>query len=739
MRAWLADLIDDAASFWSGPRGRRTARRLTRSPLTGLALTLLCLAVYLPGLASIPPIDRDESRFAQASRQMFESAALPQDEQLPPLHAGGYIEPRVGEKSRLNKPPLIYWLQSGSAALFTQNTPANDAIWMYRVPSVLSAILAVLLTWRAGLLLFDPRAAALGAALLAISPMVIWDAHQARADQLLLATTTAAFWLLAAIYTRATGPKSERTSRFTKLSSWLLPIALATTTALGILAKGPITPLIILLTLAALALTTRQWRWMKQLRPLTTLAIILALTLPWLIAVAARVGFDTYLTEVLDETLGRSAAPKEGHWGPPGYHTVLLTILFWPGVILTALSITRAARRAWGTEPTTETNFPFSSPVADGGGVGEADGGGSSELPIAPDDSTPSLSEAKARVDHSQDPESPEDPTDPDIIPLAPEPEPTPRRKLTNLPLDTDNDNQDEPNTSDEPTKLPRLPLTVRLRRFWNTLTRRPLGRRPELFCLCWILPAWILFELISTKLPHYTLPLYPAIALLSARGLLAATAGTLKGLDDTGTQLGLQLWLLIGAILTVAAPLTIALFSTFLAGPTLGLLPAALLIAACAALLWFTRDAISRSLLTRATILAMLAATLGFANLVGVVIPSSKALHTTTRLMTIAESAGWNTAVPIAAAGYHEDSLTFATRARVERIEPDDAATWAARNSGLLIAPAGTNTTLQADPRTRTTLLKTITGYNYSTGRIVQLEVLTTGTHRAPLNHRAP
>lgn len=34
---------------------------------------------------------------------------------------------------------------------------------------------------------------------------------------------------------------------------------------------------------------------------------------------------------------------------------------------------------------------------------------------------------------------------------------------------------------------------------------------------LCWIIPFWIILELIPTKLPHYPLPLYPAIALLMA------------------------------------------------------------------------------------------------------------------------------------------------------------------------------------------------------------------------------
>ena len=38
-------------------------------------LCLLCLILYLPGLAAIPPLDRDEARFAQATRQMLEIEA----------------------------------------------------------------------------------------------------------------------------------------------------------------------------------------------------------------------------------------------------------------------------------------------------------------------------------------------------------------------------------------------------------------------------------------------------------------------------------------------------------------------------------------------------------------------------------------------------------------------------------------------------------------------------------------
>jgi hypothetical protein len=43
---------------------------------------------------------------------------------------------------------------------------------------------------------------------------------------------------------------------------------------------------------------------------------------------------------------------------------------------------------------------------------------------------------------------------------------------------------------------------------------RRERGAR---FLLAWIIPSWILFELVVTKLPHYVLPVYPAIAILIA------------------------------------------------------------------------------------------------------------------------------------------------------------------------------------------------------------------------------
>ena len=41
-------------------------------------------------------------------------------------------------------------------------------------------------------------------------------------------------------------------------------------------------------------------------------------------------------------------------------------------------------------------------------------------------------------------------------------------------------------------------------------------------FLLAWIIPAWVLLELAPTKLPHYVLPLYPALALLCGAAVMA-------------------------------------------------------------------------------------------------------------------------------------------------------------------------------------------------------------------------
>ena len=96
-------------------------------------LVVAALLAFLPGFFQIPPMDRDEARFAQATKQMLET--------------GEYVDIRFQDEVRYKKPVGIYWLQAAmvktATALGMPNAPRT--IWVYRIPSLIGAIGAVLL------------------------------------------------------------------------------------------------------------------------------------------------------------------------------------------------------------------------------------------------------------------------------------------------------------------------------------------------------------------------------------------------------------------------------------------------------------------------------------------------------------------------------------------------------------------------------------------------------------------
>jgi 4-amino-4-deoxy-L-arabinose transferase-like glycosyltransferase len=73
-------------------------------------------------------------------------------------------------------------------------------------------------------------------------------------------------------------------------------------------------------------------------------------------------------------------------------------------------------------------------------------------------------------------------------------------------------------------------------------------------FCLAWLVPAWVLFELIPTKLPHYVLPMYPALALICARSAIAVLNGAAPWYDKRLLWVTGGLWALVGLVLGGAA-----------------------------------------------------------------------------------------------------------------------------------------------------------------------------------------
>src|SRR5215210_6234287 len=147
----------------------------TGSNLRAVAfLIAVALISFLPGFINIPPVDRDEARFAQATKQMIES--------------GDYIDIRFQDEVRYKKPVGIYWLQAGvvRAAEALGVPQARSTIWLYRIPSLLGAIGAVLLTYWTALAFVTRCGAFLAGLMVATCVLLNIEARLAKTDAVLL-------------------------------------------------------------------------------------------------------------------------------------------------------------------------------------------------------------------------------------------------------------------------------------------------------------------------------------------------------------------------------------------------------------------------------------------------------------------------------------------------------------------------------------------------------------------------
>src|SRR5271167_1655481 len=106
----LKDLTDQVSARGRGP----------------LVAAFIVLIAGLPSLFLLPPIDRDEARFAEASAQMLES--------------GDLTTIMFQDEPRFKKPVGIYWLQALSVRLLS--SVERREIWAFRIPSLLGAMLA---------------------------------------------------------------------------------------------------------------------------------------------------------------------------------------------------------------------------------------------------------------------------------------------------------------------------------------------------------------------------------------------------------------------------------------------------------------------------------------------------------------------------------------------------------------------------------------------------------------------
>lgn len=294
--------------------------RLSRGWRGPALAAFVAFVAGLPGLLAIPALDRDESRFAQATAQMLETR--------------DFVVIRFQDQPRFKKPVGIHWLQAASVTLLSN--PEDRQIWAYRIPSLLGAMLAAAACAWGAAAFFGSRAGLLAGAMLGTTFLLSTEALIAKTDAVLCGTTMLALAALGRLYAEARdGPPAGK-------RAWLLFwIGLA----LAVLDKGPIAPLIVAFTIAGVAVTDRKAAWLGRLNWVWGLILFAAIVGPWAGAVTVATDGGFWSAALTGDLAPKLAGGQESHGAPPGYHTLLAPLLAFPMTLMLPAAAVTAWRR----------------------------------------------------------------------------------------------------------------------------------------------------------------------------------------------------------------------------------------------------------------------------------------------------------------------------------------------------------------------------------------------------------
>ena len=269
--------------------------------ILGSLIILIILALF-SGQYSIPPIDRDEARFAQASSQMIQS--------------GDYVNIKFQDEIRAKKPIGIYWLQAFSAKIFGQ-----EDIGSYRIPSLLSSIITLVFVGLITRLIFPLYQTLIVTLLFASSIVFMGEAHLAKTDATLLCLICVQQYFLLKIILH-----QENTFKL----KYLYPILVWLTFSFGVLVKGPISIAILFPTVIAFCIIQKSISLIKSLRPIIGLLICTLVILPWFLAIDEATNGMFLQKAFQEDFFSKLESGQEGHGALPGTHLLTLSISIWP-------------------------------------------------------------------------------------------------------------------------------------------------------------------------------------------------------------------------------------------------------------------------------------------------------------------------------------------------------------------------------------------------------------------------
>ncbi|MBV1836341.1 glycosyltransferase family 39 protein [Acetobacter estunensis] len=278
------------------------------------ALGFCAFLLLLPGRASIPPFDRDEPRYMQATAQMLES--------------GNFVDVRFQDQPRYLQPAGIYWLEA--LAVSASGTLHERAVWAYRLPSLVSMTLAIMLTGWMGSLLFGATAGLSAGVLLAVSVLVQAEGRMATIDSTLLLAVVGAECLIFRVI---------REYREQKPTSVMIALGFWGILGIGLMLKGPVILVPTLGTLLAFSLIERDGRWLHRLRPAWGWLAMVAVVLPWCAAIEIISHGEFFERAVGRNFLGKIGHGQEAHGAFPGFHLAVFLLAFWPGSFFAAAAL----------------------------------------------------------------------------------------------------------------------------------------------------------------------------------------------------------------------------------------------------------------------------------------------------------------------------------------------------------------------------------------------------------------
>ena len=273
--------------------------------LVSFAALICILFIFSIGIDRIPVTDRDEARYAQASKQMSES--------------GDLLDIRFQDGTRYQKPIGIYWAQT--AASHSLDAVGSNEIWVYRIPSIIAATLACAAVYWAGKPLVGSAAAGLATLMMATTLLLQAEARIAKTDAALLLSVVVAMGALARIWL------GHSLNWWTQAVFW-------TALAAGFLIKGPLIFAPVFGVIFWIAATRREVNWLKNTRPLHGITWMLVIVLPWFIAIIWISEGAFVVDSIAQDFAAKIGIAQESHGAPPGTYLFIIWFTAWPWSIL---------------------------------------------------------------------------------------------------------------------------------------------------------------------------------------------------------------------------------------------------------------------------------------------------------------------------------------------------------------------------------------------------------------------